>query len=73
MSTEKSLTSSKKNMDDWNKTLPNKDGARAVVMAPADTCKHYCVLVAARLSGRLARYGGVAPAGALVSSIVYWT
>ena len=26
----------KKNMDDWNKTLPNKDGARAVVMAPAD-------------------------------------
>ena len=26
----------KKNMDDWNKTLPNKDAATAVVMPPAD-------------------------------------
>ena len=26
----------KKNMDDWNKTLPNKDAATAVVMPPVD-------------------------------------
>ena len=26
----------KRLMDDWNKTLPNRDGAKAVVMPPAD-------------------------------------